>query len=100
VGEITDEYDVEAPEVDWAPDGTATVPGSVPVDEINERLHLELPEDEEYDSIGGLVLHQLGRVPSAGEAVEADGVRLVVESMQGNRIEKVRIEHASNRAAS
>jgi CBS domain containing-hemolysin-like protein len=92
VGEITDEYDVEAPEVGWGADGIAVVPGVVPVDEINERLHLELPEDEEYDSIGGFVLHELGRVPAAGEAVEADGARLVVDKMQGNRIERVRIE--------
>ena len=92
VGEITDEYDVEAPEVDWGADGTALVPGAAPVDEINERLHLELPEDEEYDSVGGFVLHELGRVPAAGESVEADGARLTVEKMQGNRIERVRIE--------
>jgi CBS domain containing-hemolysin-like protein len=92
VGEITDEYDVEAPEVAWGPDGAAVVPGSTPVDEVNERLYLELPEDEEYDSVGGFVLHELGRVPAAGESVEADGARLVVDKMQGNRIERVRIE--------
>jgi putative hemolysin len=92
VGEITDEYDVETPEVGWGADGTAVVAGAVPVDEINERLHLELPEDEEYDSVGGFVLHELGRVPAAGESVEADGARLVVDKMQGNRIERVRIE--------
>ena len=83
---------MEAPEVGWGADGIALVPGVVPVDEINERLHLELPEDEEYDSVGGFVLHELGRVPAAGEAVEADGARLVVDKMQGNRIERLRIE--------
>jgi putative hemolysin len=91
VGEITDEYDVAAPEIDWAADGTAHVAGAVPVDEVNERLRLELPEDEEYDSVGGLVLHELGRVPDAGDAVECGGARLVVERMQGNRIELVSI---------
>lgn len=92
VGDISDEYDVEAPEVVWGADGTAVVVGATPVDEVNERLYLELPEDEEYDSVGGFVLHELGRVPTAGESVEADGARLVVEKMQGNRIERVRIE--------
>jgi CBS domain containing-hemolysin-like protein len=91
VGEIADEYDIEEPEVSWGPDGTALVAGSVPVDEVNDRLHLELPEDEEYDSVGGFVLHELGRVPSAGESVDADGASLVVEKMHGNRIERVRI---------
>jgi CBS domain containing-hemolysin-like protein len=92
VGEITDEYDVEAPTVGWGSDGCAVVSGGTPVDEVNDRLHLELPEDDEYDSIGGFVLHELGRVPEDGESVEADGARLIVEKMAGNRIEKVRIE--------
>ncbi len=82
VEEITDEYDVEAPLVDWGPDGVAVVAGVVPVDEVNERLSLELPEDEEYDSVGGFVLHELGRVPTEGESVEHDGARLVVDRMR------------------
>jgi putative hemolysin len=92
VGEITDEYDTEAPAVTWGADGCAVVPGGTPVDEINDLLHLELPEDDEYDSVGGFVLHELGRVPEDGESVEADGAVLTVEKMAGNRIEKVRIE--------
>ena len=92
VGEITDEYDTEAPAVHWGTDGCAVVPGGTPVDELNDLLHLELPEDDDYDSVGGFVLHELGRVPEDGESVEADGARLIVEKMAGNRIEKVRIE--------
>jgi CBS domain containing-hemolysin-like protein len=92
VGEITDEYDVEVPVVVWGSDGVAVVPGATPVDEVNDRLHLELPEDEEYDSIGGYVLHRLGRVPAPGECVEADGATVVVDRMAGNRIEQLRIE--------
>jgi putative hemolysin len=92
VGEITDEYDTELPAVGWGADGCAVVPGGTPVDEVNDRLLLQLPEDEEYDSVGGFVLHELGRVPEDGESVEADGALLTVEKMQGNRIEKVRIE--------
>ena len=80
------------PTVGWGSDGCAVVPGGTPVDEINDRLHLELAEDDEYDSIGGFVLHELGRVPEDGESVEADGALLTVEKMAGNRIEKVRIE--------
>lgn len=99
VGEITDEYDIEAPEVDWADDGTAHVAGLVPVDEVNDRLDLTLPEDEEYDSMGGLVLHELGRVPAAGEVVELPGARVVVVRMQGNRIELLRIERVEPVAA-
>jgi CBS domain containing-hemolysin-like protein len=92
VGEISDEYDVAEPEVAWGPDGTALVPGGTPVDEVNDRLGLTVPEDEDYDSIGGFLLHELGHVPQAGEYVDVDGHRLVVERMNGNRIERVRIE--------
>jgi putative hemolysin len=92
VGEITDEYDVAPPAIDWGPDGTAIVAGAVPVDEVNERLGLDLPEDEEYESMGGLVLHELGRVPAAGESLDVDGVRVVVDRMHGNRIERLLLE--------
>jgi putative hemolysin len=92
VGEIHDEYDVAEPEVAWSDDGTAVVPGATAVDEVNDRLGVEVPEDEEYDSVGGFVLHELGHVPVAGEKVEIDGVRLVVARMAGNRIESIRVE--------
>ena len=91
VGEISDEYDVVEPEVCWGPDGSAVVPGATPVDEVNERLGIDVPEDEDYDSIGGFVLHELGHVPVAGEGVDVDGHRLVVDRMDGNRIERVKI---------
>ncbi len=92
VGEITDEYDVVEPELEWSPDGSAVVPGGTPVDEVNDRLGLEVPEDEDYDSVGGFLLHELGHVPVAGESVDVDGHRLVVDRMDGNRIERVRVE--------
>jgi CBS domain containing-hemolysin-like protein len=92
VGEISDEYDVHEPEVTWGPNGTAVVVGSTPVDEVNERLDLSIPEDDEYDSVGGYLLHELGHVPKEGENVMVDGHRLVVERMRGNRIERVRVE--------
>jgi CBS domain containing-hemolysin-like protein len=92
VGEISDEYDVVEPEVCWGSDGVAIVPGGTPVDEANEGLGIAIPEDEDYDSVGGFVLHELGHVPVAGEGVEIHGHRLVVERMDGNRIERVLIK--------
>jgi putative hemolysin len=91
VGEITDEYDVVEPELAWGADGSALVPGGTPVDEVNDRLGLAVPEDEDYDSVGGFLLHELGHVPVAGEGVEVNGHRLVVDCMDGNRIEAVRV---------
>lgn len=93
VGEITDEFDNE---VDWAeqlPNGAVLVhDASSNVDDINDRFDLKLPEGD-WDSVGGLVFSQLGRVPEIGDTVEvAEGYRLTVEGMDGRRVERVRIE--------
>jgi CBS domain containing-hemolysin-like protein len=92
VGEITDEYDADLPELTWAPDGHALVVGSTPVDEVNQRLGLGLPENDEYDSVGGFVLHELAHVPTAGESVTYADHVLVVDRMHHNRIDRLRIE--------
>src|SRR5689334_2155048 len=66
VGEITDEYDVDEPAVEQLPNGAWRVPGRTPIDEINEHLDVDLPQDE-WDQVGGLVFNTLGHVPVEGE---------------------------------
>ncbi len=61
------------------------------VDEVNALLEGELPEDGDWDSVGGLVYHLLGHVPAEGEAVSVEGYRLSAEKVQGRRIGRVRI---------
>ena len=90
VGEIVDEYDVEEPSVQPLGDGEVSVTARLPVDELNELLDAELPEGD-WDTVGGLLFNVLGRVPVEGESVEVDGVRLVAERVQGNRIGRIRI---------
>ena len=90
VGEIVDEYDVEEAQVEPLPNGDYRVNARMPVDEVNELLHAELPQGD-WDSVGGLVYSLLGHVPVEGEAVEVDGHRLVAEKVQGRRIGRVRI---------
>src|ERR1700738_4704070 len=70
VGEIVDEYDVEEPQVEWLPGGAPRLNARMAVDEVNELLHAELPEGDEWDSIGGLVLQLAGHIPAEGESVE------------------------------
>ena len=65
VGEITDEYDVDEPTVERLPNGALRVPGRTPIDEVNELLDVELPDDE-WDTVGGLVFNTLGHVPGRG----------------------------------
>ena len=71
-------------------DGDVVVNATLNVDDLSEDLDLELPEGN-WDSIGGLVLGLLGRVPVPGDSVVADGARLVVERVDGRRISQVRI---------
>ncbi len=91
VGEIVDEYDREEPNVEPAGENRFRVNARLPVDELNELLDTELP-DEEWDTVGGLLMGILGRLPVQGEHVEHDGVRLIAERVQGRRISKVVVE--------
>ena len=93
VGEITDEYDVEEVPPERFDDGTVVVNARMPVDEVNELLDTaeELPEGDEWDTVGGLLYSLLGHVPVEGESATVDGHRLVAERVQGRRIGRVRI---------
>lgn len=92
VGEIRDEYDEdEEDEIrEIAPD-EYLVQGSTKLDDLNDRLGLSL-ESQDYDSIGGLVIGLLEHLPEEGESVDHGNLRLLVEHVEKNRIEKVRIE--------
>ncbi|MCR5164085.1 MAG: hemolysin family protein [Thermoguttaceae bacterium] len=92
VGEIADETDDAPPEeIHIAEDGSAEVLGRVHIDEINARLGTELSTEGDFETIGGFILTQLGRVPATGEELDVNGVRLVVEEATARRIEKVRV---------
>jgi CBS domain containing-hemolysin-like protein len=93
VGEIADEYDAAHVEGlrELAP-GVCESLGRVHIDEINERLGLELPEDADYDTIGGFVFNELGHIPTAGEDLVWRNVRITVLDATRRRIERVRIE--------
>jgi putative hemolysin len=91
VGEITDEYDREEPQVEPAGDGRYRVNARLPVDELNEILEVELP-DEEWDTVGGLMMAVLGHLPHQGERVDFEGLRFTAERVQGRRVAKVLVE--------
>jgi CBS domain containing-hemolysin-like protein len=90
VGEIADEYDREEPEVLELGDGIYRVSGKASIDDVNELLGTELP-DEEWDTVAGLMLDLFGRMPETGEEVAFRGLSLKADTVQGRRIASVLI---------
>ena len=88
VGEIADEFD-EAEELITAIDDGYLIDARLPVDDLGELFSVEFP-DEEWDTVGGLVLALAGRVPKEGEEFEHDGVLFIADRVQGRRVSRVR----------
>ena len=92
VGEIRDEYDEN--EEEFLKEITReefVVEGSMNLDDLNDRLDLDL-SSEDYDSLGGFIIEQLDRLPEKGDEITTEnGIRMVVDSLDKNRVEKVHI---------
>jgi magnesium and cobalt exporter, CNNM family len=92
VGPIQDEYDVgEEDEIQFISPNEVVLDGRVSVDDVNELLKLDIAGDD-YDTIGGYVLNQLGAAPKVGATLALGSAELRVEAVQGTRIKKVRIK--------
>jgi CBS domain containing-hemolysin-like protein len=91
VGEIVDEYDREEMLVEQLGENVWRLDARLSVDELNEMLGTGLP-NEEWDTLGGLLFGLLGHVPSPGERVEVEGIRLTAERIRGRRIAKVLVK--------
>ena len=90
VGEIRDEYDVESEPIVDEGNGRFVVSGKVNIDEVAQRLDVEI-EREGFETVGGYLLSHLGRVPAVGERFELDGLTVEVLDAERRRINKVRI---------
>ncbi|MBI4492381.1 MAG: HlyC/CorC family transporter [Chloroflexi bacterium] len=94
VGEVQDEFERPHEPIRPQPDGTVLVDGLVGIEEFAERFHLDLPE-EGYDTVGGLVMARLGRMPRTGDSLRLDDYRLEVEAMDGRRVATVRLSRSA-----
>ena len=94
VGEITDEFDTEERPVEELPDGSIRVSARFPVDDLEDIVGVAI-EDDDVDSVGGLLAKYLGKVPIPGSSVEVKGLRLTAEEAKGrrNRVGTVLIAH-------
>ena len=90
VGEIEDEYDVAERQVEQIGENEAIVDARLGLDTFNELFDQNITSDD-YDTLGGFLYSHLGKMPSAGDEVEVDGLRLKVLSVAGRRIRKVRV---------
>jgi CBS domain containing-hemolysin-like protein len=90
VGDISDEYDEDENEIDVVKEDEYIVSGSVRLEEINDLIGTTI-ESEEFDSVGGFIIGQLGRLPEASEQVEYNNIIFKIENIDKNRIRKVRI---------
>ncbi|MFI5085637.1 MAG: hemolysin family protein [Actinomycetales bacterium] len=91
VGEVSDEHDRIKPGVLQSAAGEWYFPGMMRPDEVSEQIPgLEVPDEGSYETVGGFVMAELGRIPAVGDVLELDGGRLEVERMDGRRIDRIR----------
>ena len=97
VGEIADEYDRERPPVEWLEDGSARVSARLAVEELEELFGVSI-DAEDVETVGGLLAHQLGKVPIAGSVATVAGLRLTAENLTGrrNRIGTVTVQRENH----
>jgi CBS domain containing-hemolysin-like protein len=91
VGEIQDEYDEEEPLIVRLSDDEVRMDGRADIDDLGEvfDMNVGLDDDDEYDTVGGIIYHRIGGVPKPGDQVTLDGLTLTVESTDGRRVGKV-----------
>ncbi|WP_270941462.1 HlyC/CorC family transporter [Romboutsia lituseburensis] len=90
VGDIEDEFDEEEEEIIVIKEDEYIVEGSTKISDVNELIGVKL-ESEEFDSIGGFIIGHLRRLPEEEEVLEVDNIKFCIESLDKNRIKKIRI---------
>jgi CBS domain containing-hemolysin-like protein len=92
VGEIDDEHDQEEEELQIIDEDTVVVDAKIDVEEVAAHFKIELP-DGPYESVGGLILHRLGRLPQSGDAITIDTLEYQVLSADRRRIRSLQIRY-------
>ncbi|NIA21131.1 MAG: CBS domain-containing protein [Anaerolineaceae bacterium] len=91
-GEIIDEYDQSEPEeISRVSETAAEVDARTRINDVNDELNITVPEDEDYDTIGGFVLSQLGHIPKAGEQFEYNGLLITILEADQRKIGRLKI---------
>lgn len=91
VGEVADEHDMRRHGIRHTRDGAWKVPGTLRPDELLERTAIRVPEDGPFETLGGLIMFKLGRMPVLGDRITIDGVELEVSLLDGRRIDQITV---------
>lgn len=92
VGRLSDETLPEDPQVSQLDEHTAQVDAHVRIEEVNEELKVDLPDNDAYETLAGLLLYHLQRIPKVGDRLTLGGVQLTVSEMKGPKIEKIEVK--------
>lgn len=97
VGDIRDEYEnpkEEVPVFRWVNDRSAEVQAIMRIEEFNETFRMDLPEDDDFDTVGGFVTCVLGRIPAKGESLTTSRAKVTVLDADPRRVKRVRVDFA------
>ena len=97
VGDIQDEYDLETERFFVEPDGSIVADGRLPIEDLEEHFGIVVERDK-FETVGGLIFHLTGRIPSAGEVIESDSLVLTVLEADERRIAQVRVVRRERRS--
>jgi len=93
VGEIVDEYEERPPEpIKKLNETTIEADARTYIDDLNDQFEMNLPEDEDYDTLGGFVFSHLGSIPKTGETFEYEDVKFTITAAEARRIERLRLQ--------
>lgn len=98
VGDIQDEYDREESLLTVNPDGSVTVDGRLPVEELEEHFDMEI-ECDNFDSVGGLAFHLTGKIPAVGDTIVGSGLSLKIIDADVRRVKKVTVRRTNSAPA-
>jgi putative hemolysin len=97
VGEITDEYEETPPEpIKKIDQNTVEADARTYIDDLNDEFDLNLPEDEDYETIGGFVFSRLGYIPKANESFDYENLKFTIASAEARKIKRIRIQKIEN----
>ncbi len=92
VGEIRDEYDIESPLYRWLDSHTLQVDARINLDDLTDVVNLNLPEERDYDTLGGFLYTMVGDIPEERNRVSHENITYIIDRIEDNRIKRVRIK--------